>query len=263
MPFTLSHAAAALPALRTGPDGVPRGRGPLSAAGLVAGSLAPDAPFFAATVLPAAHRLGTAAHRPAGVLLLDPLLAAALAAGWSAVRAPLAALLPDPARGPAARLLGVGTPHRAAPWWFAASALAGAAGHVGWDAFTHAGRWGVRRLPVLDRPAAGVPLHHWAQYASSVAGLAALGGAARTALRRAPHPPAPAGVPRLGPAGRTAGRLTLTAATAAGALLRLRRDRPRGPSQAIASAAFGAGAGSAAGAAAVTLAIRARPGHRL
>ena len=59
--------------------------------------------------------------------------------------------------------------------WFWASAALGAATHVpaAWDAFTHEGRWGVRALPLLDRRAGGVPLHHWVQYVSSAAGLVA------------------------------------------------------------------------------------------
>ena len=47
MPFTLSHAAAVLPALRR--DG--GGRGRLVPSVLVAGSFAPDATYYAASVM--------------------------------------------------------------------------------------------------------------------------------------------------------------------------------------------------------------------
>lgn len=256
MPFTLSHVAAILPALRTDGEGVVRGRGPLVAAGLVAGSLAPDVPFFVATLLPRAHRVGMMAHRPAGVLLVDPLLAAALVGGWAAVRAPMVGLLPPRVRGEVARLAGLGVPRRPNPAWFLGSAVVGAATHVGWDAFTHAGRWGVRRLPVLDRRVRGVPLHHWAQYGSSVVGLAVLAGSAARAVRRAPHVPAPDTVPALTTAGRALGAVSLLAAAVGVGTARCVRDRPRGVSRTIGSASFGAGAGLGLGVAAYAGVLR-------
>lgn len=242
MPFTFSHAAAVLPALRTDRSGAVRGRGPLLAAGLVAGSLAPDVPFFLDSVLPGTYGLGRLAHRPTGVLTLDPLIAAALAGGWVAVRGPVTALLPPGVQGEAARLLGLVRPVPAGAGWFWASAAAGAASHVAWDAFTHAGRWGVRRLPVLDREVGGVPLHHWAQYGSSAVGLAVLARWSATALRRAPHVPPPASVPPLTARQRRLATGALAACTVAGAVLRCRRDRPSDGSALIAAATFGAGA---------------------
>ncbi|MDI5970314.1 DUF4184 family protein [Streptomyces sp. SL13] len=177
MPFTPSHVAAVLPALRGSGSGGVRGRGPLVAAALVAGSLAPDVPFFADSVLPGCHRLGRVTHGTAGVLVVDPLLAVALTVGWAAVRRPVIGLLPAATAGRVTRAFG-GPPHHVPHRdvyglaWFWASAALGAGTHVVWDAFTHGGRWGVRRFPVLDHEVAGVPLHHWAQYASSAAGLA-------------------------------------------------------------------------------------------
>ncbi len=258
MPFTLSHVAAVLPVLRTDRAGAVRGRGALSAAGLVAGSLAPDVPFFVASLVPGSHRIGMAAHRPAGVLFVDPLLAAALAGGWWLVRDPLLGLLPERSRGAAARLAGAGAAERPGVGWFLGSAVVGAASHVGWDAFTHRGRWGVRCFPVLDRRMAGVPLHHWAQYGSSVAGLAVLGCATRVAARHAPRvAPRAAAVPAAGRAARVAGTVSLAAGTVGVGLARLRRDRPRGVSRTIASVSFGAGAGLALGAVAYAGARRA------
>jgi hypothetical protein len=130
---------------------------------------------------------------------------------------------------------------------FALSAAIGAASHVGWDAFTHPGRAGVRLLPVLARPVAGVPLCTVAQYAGSALALAALGRRLTRELRAVPPaerlPPPPGGRPR---------RTVLAAATALGAAHRLLRGR-RAPDRAglddlVADLCFGGGAGLAAGA---------------
>lgn len=260
MPFTLSHAAAVLPALRIDPAGAARGRGPLLAAGLVAGSLAPDVPLFVDSLLPGSERFGRLTHRPIGVLTVDPLIAAALAAGWAVVREPVIALLPHRVRDDAARLLGVGAPRPAAAGWFWVSAVTGAASHVAWDAFTHRGRWGVRRFPALDREVRGVPLHHWAQYGSSVVGLAALAGWSRSARRQGP-PPTAASAPAAPTAPeRRLGVGMLAAGAVVGGAARCLRDRPRGMSSVIASVSFGAGAALslAAGAYAGVLRLRRR-----
>ncbi len=87
MPFTPSHVAAVPPALRAARTGVVRARGPLVAAGLVAGSLAPDVPYFADSLAPGCHVLGRITHGTTGVLLTDPLLAVS----WSPTGPPYAA----------------------------------------------------------------------------------------------------------------------------------------------------------------------------
>ncbi|MEU1627147.1 DUF4184 family protein [Streptomyces sp. NPDC020096] len=264
MPFTFSHPAAVLPLLRADESGAVRGRGRLLAAGLVAGSLAPDVPFFLDSVIPGTYQYGRIAHRLAGAAALDPLLAAGLVGGWVAVRGPLTGLLPPRVSGRAARLLGVAPVEAALPTardagWFWVSAVTGAATHLGWDAFTHHGRGGVRLLPVLNRTVGGVPLHHWAQYASSAAGLAALGLWTARELRRAPRVPPPPAVPQLTARGRRTGAWALAASAVTGAALRCLRDRPRGSSSLIASATFGAGAGLALAAPAFAAVVRA--GH--
>ncbi|MEV4614592.1 DUF4184 family protein [Kitasatospora sp. NPDC049258] len=221
MPFTFSHPAAVLPLL----DGA-RGRGPLVAAGLVAGSMAPDLPFFADSLLPGVYRYGGSTHRWWAVPTLDVALAAASVALWRGLwRTAAAELLPG--RLPAATRPG----GAAGPGWFAVSAAVGAASHLLWDSFTHQGRAGVRALPVLGRTVAGVPLYRALQYGSSLAGLAVL--AARAA---APVGPAPA---------RQAVALPWVAGAAAavGAAHRLAR-RQRSP---VDEFCFGAGAGLAVG----------------
>jgi hypothetical protein len=47
----------------------------------------------------------------------------------------------------------------------------GAATHVVWDAFTHEGAWGVRRLGFLQESYAGLAGYTWAQYVFGAVGL--------------------------------------------------------------------------------------------
>ncbi|MFF1282077.1 DUF4184 family protein [Streptomyces sp. NPDC058299] len=197
MPFTLSHAAAVLPAVRR--DG--SGRGRLVPAVLVTGSFAPDVPYYAAGILPGGMESGTLTHSFTGVVTVDVLIACALTGVWLLVREPLLALLPAARQAGPAALLRLGAPRArpgvsAAGRWYG-SAVLGALTHVVWDAFTHHGRWGTRLVPAIgrDRPA-GVPLFTWLQYGSSVAGAVAIALFLVRALRRAPDG-VPAGVPVL------------------------------------------------------------------
>ncbi|NUP44592.1 MAG: DUF4184 family protein, partial [Streptomyces sp.] len=90
MPFTFSHPAAVLPLL---PGGRPRG--PLVASALVAGSLAPDVPYFTESLVHGTFRYGEFTHSLLGVPTADVAIAALLAAGWHwLLREPLVALLP-------------------------------------------------------------------------------------------------------------------------------------------------------------------------
>ncbi|MFF9396431.1 DUF4184 family protein [Streptomyces griseoluteus] len=196
MPFTLSHAAAVLPAVRR--DGT--GRGPLVPAVLVAGSFAPDLTYYAAGVRPEAMEFGTFTHSFTGVLTVDVLISWALVALWLLVREPLVALLPGPWQPRPAALLRCGAPRAgvragAAVWWYVSAVLGGIT-HVVWDAFTHHDRWGTDLVPVLTRVVAGFPLFQWLQYGTSA--LAAVGIAVFLvrAVRSAPAGE-PVGVPVL------------------------------------------------------------------
>ncbi|MGW2376720.1 DUF4184 family protein [Kitasatospora sp. NPDC001683] len=240
MPFTLSHPAAVLPLLRAAGE-----RGPLVASALVAGSMAPDVPFFADSLLPGVYGHGGLTHVWWAVPTLDVAIAGALVAGWHGVlRAPLVGLLPERWAGGVEAL----TVRRAEgvrgvdAAWFLASAAVGAATHVGWDAFTHGGRLGVRLLPVLDRKVAGVPVYEALQYGSSALALAAMAGWAARAVR-AVEPVRPA--VRLAPRTRRVATVALGAATAAGVLHRLSPLRRN----LVPEVCFGAGAGLAVGAA--------------
>ncbi|GJF28952.1 hypothetical protein KNE206_16520 [Kitasatospora sp. NE20-6] len=254
MPFTLSHPAAVLPLIVRG-----RGRGPLVASALVAGSVAPDMPYFADSAVPGVFGFGAVTHAWWGVPTVDVLIAAVLAGLWHGLlRVPLLALLP-------ARW--AGAPDAPAParsagtaGAFAVSAALGAATHVGWDAFTHHDRAGVRLLPVLDRTViAGQPLYTVLQYGSSAVALCFLARWLVRELRRRAAHPGPGTGPRTGPGpvqplgrrARTAALGAVAAAAAAGTALRI--DRWSGlragasPYELIPTVAFGslAGAGAA------------------
>ncbi|MGW4808387.1 DUF4184 family protein [Kitasatospora sp. NPDC004272] len=220
MPFTLSHAAAVLPGLRAA-----RRRGALVAAGLVAGAMAPDVPFFAESLVRGAYRHGGLTHRWWAAPTVDVVIGAGLVAGWYGVwREPLRAAVPGRWNG----ALPAGRPTAGELPWAAGALAVGATTHLVWDSFTHHGRAGVRALPVLERRVGGVPLHGVLQYGTSLAGLAVL---ARYA--------GPWRETRRGTAA------LLAAAALAGAAERVRR-RERGF---VDEACFGAGAGLAVGAA--------------
>lgn len=255
MPFTLSHPAAVLPFLRGG-----RARGPLVASALVAGSLAPDVPFFTESLVHGTFRYGTFTHSLAGIPTADVGIAAALVAGWHwLLREPLVALLParwgdtaDAVTAPSGRMPG---PADAA--WFTVSAVLGAVTHVGWDAFTHDGRIGVHLLPVLAHTVAGRPVYAWLQIICSAAGLAVLGWYVPHMLRRDTVSPASAAPspsrPRMSGRAKAAVAALVAAAAAAGAGRRLSgwTPGPGGPFShlldALPAALFGAGTGAAVG----------------
>ncbi|MDX6362148.1 MAG: hypothetical protein QOC85_1151 [Streptomyces sp.] len=201
MPFTLSHAAAVLPAVRG--DGTGRGR--LVPAVLIAGSFAPDMTYYAASVLSGAMEFGDFTHSFTGVFTLDVLIAWALVGLWLLLREPLVALLPRARQGRPAALLRCGAVRRRpsaarALWWYVSAAL-GALTHVVWDAFTHLDRWGMRLLPVLGRDFAGSPLYWYLQYGSSAVAAVVIAVFVVLALRRTPATE-PTGVPSLSGADR-------------------------------------------------------------
>ncbi|MFF8967968.1 DUF4184 family protein [Streptomyces sp. NPDC014995] len=196
MPFTLSHAAAVLPAVRT--DGTGRGR--LVPAVLVAGSFSPDMTYYAASVVSGAMEFGDVTHSFAGVFTVDVLVAWALVGLWLLVREPLVALLPRARQGRAAALTRCGAPRaRVRPsallWWYVSATL-GALTHVVWDEFTHLDRWGMRMFPVLGETVAGSPLYWYLQYGGSAVAAGVLVVFVAYALRRAPAAE-PVGVPVL------------------------------------------------------------------
>ncbi|MBL1084838.1 DUF4184 family protein [Streptomyces actinomycinicus] len=267
MPFTLSHAAAVLPAVRR--DG--SGRGRLVPTVLVAGSFAPDMPYYVAGILPGGMEFGTVTHAFTGVATVDVLIAWLLAGLWLLVREPLLALLPRARQGRPAALLHSGAPRarvRAASvgWWYG-SAVLGALTHVVWDAFTHHGRWGTRLVPAIgrDRPA-GLPLFAWLQYASSVAGAVVIAVFVFRALRGAPAGGAPAGVPVLSRRDRCWALMVIGGCALAGAVQRTARwwagpGAAARPWELVPTLCFGVGAGLVLGLLLYAVGVRVwRPG---
>ncbi|MFF3905365.1 DUF4184 family protein [Streptomyces sp. NPDC001848] len=263
MPFTLSHAAAVLPAVRG--DG--SGRGRLVPAVLVAGSFAPDMTYFAASVVSGGMEFGTVTHSFSGVFTVDVLIAWALVWVWLVVREPLVALLSPVAQGRVAALVRCGTPLREVTFalvarWYVSAAL-GALTHVVWDAFTHVGRWGVRLVPGLARPMAGTPLYTYLQYGSSAVAAVVIAVFVAVALRRTPAgSPAVPAVPVLTWADRWLAAAVIGGCAAAGAVQRASRwwaywGAHAKPWEVIPSACFGAGAGLTVGLALYVTSVRA------
>ena len=248
MPFTLSHAAAVLPAVRA--DGTGRGR--LVPAVLVAGSLAPDMAYYAASALPGAMEFGEFTHSFTGVFTFDVLVSWALVGLWLLLREPLVALLPRARQPRPATLLRCGTPHaRVRPAllarWYVSAAL-GALTHVVWDAFTHHDRWGVRLLPVLDRELAGFPLFWYVQYGGSLVAAIVIGAFLLRALRQVPTVAGPLGVPALSVrdrwwAGAVIGGCALVAAVQRATRWWAYWGSTAKPWELIPTVCFGAGAG--------------------
>jgi hypothetical protein len=197
LPFTLSHAAAVLPAVRSGGGG----RGRLVPAVLVAGSFAPDMTYYAASAVSGAMEFGDVTHSFPGVFTVDVLVAWVLVDLWLLVREPLVALLPRAWQARPAALVRCGAPRARVRLslvarWYVSAAL-GALTHVVWDAFTHHDRWGMRLFPVLGRDFGGSPLYWYLQYGGSAVAAVVITVWLARALRRLPPGSAPGAVPAL------------------------------------------------------------------
>ena len=251
MPFTLSHAAAVLPVLRTGGTG----RAGLVPAVLVAGSFAPDMTYYAASVLSGAMEFGDVTHSVPGVFTVDVVITWALVGMWLLLRGPLVALLPGRLQARPAALLRCGvprarvTPGLAARWYV--SAVLGGLTHVVWDAFTHLDRWGTRVFPVLGEKVAGSPLYWYLQYGGSAVAAVVIAVFVTVALRRAAGVPV-AGVPVLSVRDRWVAVVVLGGCAAVGAFQRASGWWEYWGATAeywelIPSLCFGAGAGLAVG----------------
>ncbi|MFT3735185.1 MAG: DUF4184 family protein [Rhodocyclaceae bacterium] len=165
MPFTVSHIAAVLPLRR-----LPILRAlPLSA--LVIGSMLPDFAFLAGRV----DR--EISHGFAGLFLFClPMGWLVQLVFWHGLQAPLLDLAPRPLQRRLQAVLGMesrGLLH------VSAGLLLGALTHIIWDAFTHAGNFGVQALPLLQTRVltlGGEPLfaYELLQHFSSALGLIAL-----------------------------------------------------------------------------------------
>jgi uncharacterized protein DUF4184 len=167
VPFTGSHPAAVLPLLR------PLRRLGVPASAPVIGSLAPDLPFYVMVT-----SITEQTHSLAGVFSIDIAIGAVAFAAWRLLGRPATDVLLPGLRGAAPE---TGDDVRTPSWWRRSLSVAlglavGGLTHVIWDSFTHAGMWGVDRLPWLADRYGPLPGYEWAQYASSVAGLVVLAG---------------------------------------------------------------------------------------
>ncbi|WP_040812832.1 DUF4184 family protein [Nocardia concava] len=163
MPFTLAHPAAVLPLRRV-----------LWFPGLVAGSLAPDLPYY----LPIGID-GELTHSVPG-LPVDVLLGGVLVAIAWVLRRPVEGMV-----GRAATLTRPSVPGAVA------ALLIGAVTHLVWDAFTHTDGVAVRHWEVLRESVIGPHrVYNVIGYVSSIAGMALLAGYLIAWYRRA-QPVAP------------------------------------------------------------------------
>lgn len=169
MPWTFAHPAAVLPLKGLSPRW-------LSLPGLVLGSLAPDFGYYVGL-----QGMAAFAHRPLGIVACCLPAALLLLALLHRFARPLTVLLPQPHRQFIRHALAP-QHHRftfVSLFIAAVSVAIGAGSHVLWDAFTHADRWGVALLPMLDRPlfAAGdrqIRVFNVLQHFSTAIGLAAI-----------------------------------------------------------------------------------------
>lgn len=167
---------------------------------LVVGSVVPDLPLFVPFRVP--FDAVVRGHTPWGLLTVDLPLGVLLWVLWHALLAPAAY-----GAAPAALRVRLTEHHRPGlrrrwpgSWRMPVALVLGAATHVLWDEFTHAGRWGERHVPLLAASYAGRPGWLLAQYAGGVLGLALLAvWLWRWWSRHAPTPPA-------GTAGEPGGR---------------------------------------------------------
>ncbi|MGB7556304.1 MAG: DUF4184 family protein [Candidatus Korobacteraceae bacterium] len=167
MPFTLSHAAAALPLRRL----------KLEWSAFLIGSMAPDFPYI----------VGNTDYRSLGHAfpgVIEFTLPVSILALWVfhvAIKRPASTLLPKGVRQRLQGQLGAfkfGGPARFLAILF--SIVLGIATHLAWDTLTHPLNWLWRRWAWMQKvvkfPVIGsVPMYEALQYGSSLIGLAALG----------------------------------------------------------------------------------------
>jgi hypothetical protein len=166
MPFTLAHAAAAIPFRRSR----------LIHSAIVMGCFAPDFPHL----LSLSSRM-LFGHTFAGMFVFDlPLAIAALWLFHSFIKQPMLIFLPVGIRS---RLRSSANTFRFWPWerlsLIVLSILIGTATHIFWDAFTHPGSWIYRHWAFLrgsfELPVTGeIQAYKLLEYVSSIFGVAVL-----------------------------------------------------------------------------------------
>jgi hypothetical protein len=172
MPLTTAHAAAAWPIRRVWPA--------LPLVPLVTGTLSPDFEYLY-LLAPTARSF----HSPQGIVFFClPVSLIVVAVFDRLIRPSVARRLPP---GLADRISRGRTTIGAA----AVAIVLGAATHVFWDGFTHAGDWGVRALPILREgglhiAGRAIAWYKLLQHASTAGGSIAIGVWAWRAWRALP-----------------------------------------------------------------------------
>jgi len=184
---------------------------------LVAGSMAPDLPYF----VPIGAKVRGVTHNLAGALTVDILLAVVILALGVFVAGPLARLLPPRWDTLASSWTSSAWPRswRDVPSWYAGLA-SGALTHVVWDAFTHPDGYVVERWAALREHLGPAPVYTWLQDGFSVLGMAVVAWAMWRAARRLTAQPTDA---RVSGSRRLVGGLVVLAAVA-GALAKAAAD---------------------------------------
>ncbi len=159
MPFTPAHVAAVLPL---------RGRFHLPFAALVAGSMSPDLTYFLPFGASISRRL---THSALSIVTWDLVFGLALWLVWRG----LAPILHDVAPTPIRERWRLPTGPMPQWWAVALAVMIGAATHVVWDSFTHAGYWGSSLAPLAatyPSPRGPMAGYRYLQYASGAIGFA-------------------------------------------------------------------------------------------
>ena len=166
MPFTPTHTLAAVPIAWFWP-----GVGIFPA--LVIGSMVPDWPLY----VPFGPRYDLT-HSLPGIFLACLPIGFAMAAFYQLLlQDALFELLPAALRQRVVTHLSAAVPLRPGLWLaIAAAVCVGAVTHVGWDAFTHRGAWGVNLIPWLNERIAltasiSMPAYALMQHGSTVIGF--------------------------------------------------------------------------------------------
>lgn len=166
MPFTLAHAAAALPLRRVR----------LVWSALVIGTLAPDFEYF----LRLAPDDGYGHTLPGTFLLTVPVSLVVLWLFHAVVKAPVVELLPGGVRSRLANEVGEFHFGGASKFvMIVVSILVGVGTHVLWDSFTHPNTWLYRRWPSLHAPIripvlGATPIYKLLQHGSTLFGIGVL-----------------------------------------------------------------------------------------
>jgi hypothetical protein len=132
---------------------------------LVVGSMSPDFPLFVGW--PQGYALS---HSLVGSATVDVAVALIVLWLWLALfRDSMIDLAPGAIRSRLPRQMTL----TRREWLLSVpAAWVGSLTHVVWDSFTHSGRWGVALVPWLRVEHAGLPRYEWAQYVSTLVGLA-------------------------------------------------------------------------------------------